>query len=285
MSNIHNGKLDCRIIEDLLPLYYDGTVNDTTKAAVEDHLNDCEKCKKDYEKYSGVVFTCDDKSTSEEFASLMKKKRKKQILTIIIASMLCGLVLSGSYNLLFKAYIKPVNDIEVKCAHKYTDNIGNSDKKIDKLFIVYKTASISEGEMKRRVYEKNGKVICDISIDTTVISRSSYEKNLLVSGIELVDFSKSGADRYPDVDIITLNGKEIWSEEKNGKEELPGYIDGWIASENGNNDEFGDSDSIGWYNNEDYLGVYYENSQREIRWDYDGNVIYDSAEKEKANNK
>ena len=285
MSNIHKNNLDCKIIEDLLPLYYDGAVNDTTKAAVEDHLNDCEKCKKDYEKYSGVVFTCGEKSTSEEFSSLMKKKRKKQILTIILASMLCGLVLSGSYNLLFKAYIKPVNDIEVKCAFKYTDNVSYSDKKIDKLFIVYKTANVSGGEMKRRVYEKNGKVIYDISLDTTVVSHSSDEKNLSVSGIELVDFSEEGAERFPDVDIITLNGKEIWSEEKNGKEELPGYIDGWIALERGNIDEFGDTDSVSWGYGEDYLEVRYDYSGRVVRWDYDGNVIFDSAEKDKDNKK
>ncbi|MBQ7115851.1 MAG: zf-HC2 domain-containing protein [Clostridia bacterium] len=279
MSNKHKNTLDCKIVEDLLPLYYDGAVNDTTKTAVEEHLKDCEKCKKDYEKYSGVIFTCDDQSTSEEFVCLMKKKRKKQILTIIIASMLCGLVLSGSYNLLFKAYIKPDTDIEVKCAHKYTDDVTYSNKKVDKLFIVYKTARISDGEMKRNVYEKNGKVIYDISIVTTVISRSSREKNLCVSGIELVDLSKNGADRYPDVDVIILNGKEIWSKEKNGNKELPGYVEGWMDFENGNNDEFGDSDSISWSNNDDYLQINYDYNNRVIRWDYDGNVIYDSAEK------
>ena len=35
MSNIHKNTLDCKIVEDLLPLYYDGAVNDTTKKAVE----------------------------------------------------------------------------------------------------------------------------------------------------------------------------------------------------------------------------------------------------------
>ncbi len=280
MSNIHKNTLDCKIVEDLLPLYHDGSVNDTTKAAVEDHLNDCEKCKKEYEKYSGVVFTCDNKSTSQEFVSLMKKKRKKQILTIILASMLCGLVLSGTYNLLFKAHIKPVNDIEVKCAHKYTDDVTYSNKKVDKLFIVYSTANISDRELKRSVYEENGKLIYDISIDTTVISESYHDKNLCVSGIELVDLSKDATNRYPDVDIIIFNGKEIWSKEKNGKKELPGYIKGWMDLENGNNDEFGDTDSVSWVTADNYLEVSYDYNNHVIRWDYDGNVIFDSAEKE-----
>lgn len=281
MSNIHKNTLDCKIVEDLLPLYHDGAVNDVTKNAVEDHLSDCEKCKNDYEKYSGVVFACDDKSTSEEFVLLMKKKRRKQILTIIFASMLCGLVLSGTYNLLFKAYIKPVNDIEVKCAHKYTDDVTYSNQKVDKLFIVYSTAYISDCELKRSVYEENGKLIYDISIDTTVISESYHDKYLNTSAIEIVDLSKDATDRYPDVDIIILNGKEIWSEEKNGKEELPGYIKGWMDFENGNNDEFGDSDTISWHTGDDYLGVSYDYSGRSVRWDYDGNVIFDSAEKDR----
>lgn len=280
MSNIHKNKLDCKIIEDLLPLYYDGAVNDVTKNAVKDHLNDCDKCKKDYEKYSGVVFTCDEKSTSEEFISLMKKKRKKQIFTIVIASMLCGLVLSGTYNLLFKAHIKPVNDIEVKCVYKYTDDVSYSNKKIDKFFVVSSTANMSSCMSKSRVYEKNGKVIYELNRNTTIVSKSSDDRYLNTSGIEIVDFSKTGNDRYPDVDVFILNGKEIWSKEKNGKDKLPGFIDGWLDFENGNNDEFGNSDTVFWVDDEDYLAVYYKNPQREIRWDYDGNVIFDSAEKE-----
>lgn len=280
MSNIHKNNLDCKIIEDLLPLYYDGVVNDITKNAVEDHLTDCEKCKKEYEKYSREVFACGDKSTSEEFISLMKKKIKKQIITIIIASMLCGLVLSGGYNLLFKAHIKPVNDIEVKCVYKYTDDVSYSNKKIDKFFVVSSTANMSSCRSKGRVYEKNGKVIYELNRNTTIVSKSSDDRYINTSGIEIVDFSKTGNDRYPDVDVFILNGKEIWSKEKNGKDKLPGFIDGWLDFENGNNDEFGNSDSVYWDNGEDYLAVYYENPQREIRWDYDGNVIYDSAEKE-----
>ncbi|MEE1504360.1 MAG: zf-HC2 domain-containing protein [Acutalibacteraceae bacterium] len=280
MSNIHKNNLDCKIIEDLLPLYYDGAVNDVTKNAVEDHLNDCEKCKKEYEKYSGVVFTCDEKSTSEEFVSLMKKKRKKQILTIIIASILCGIILPGGYNLLFNAHIKPVSDIEVECAYKYTDDVSYQDKKVDKLFVVYTTANMSSAEMKRHVYEENGKVIYDISLETTVISESANEKNKTTMSLELIDLPKTNT-HFPDVDIIIFNGEEIWSEEKNEKDKIPGYIKGWMDFQGENNDEFGNSDSVHWIEGEDYLGVYYENSHREIRWDYDGNVIFDSAEKKK----
>ena len=51
--------------------------------------------------------------------------------------------------------------------------------------------------------------------------------------------------------------------------------------ENGNNDEFGDTDSVSWVTGDDYLEVSYDYNHHVIRWDYDGNVIFDSAEKEK----
>ena len=281
MSNIHKNTLDCKIVEDLLPLYYDGAVNDTTKKAVEDHLNDCEKCKKEYEKYSGVVFSCDNISTSKEFALLMRKKRIKQIFTVIVASILSCSVLAGVYYLLFEAHLKPVNDIEVKCVYKYTDDECYPDKKINKFFIVYSTANKSSSSAKTRFYEENGKGIYELNINTPVISDSFDEKLEGTASIEIVDFSADEADRYPDVDVFIFNGQKVWTKEKNGKEKLPGFIDGWLDFENGNNDEFSSSDSISWSTGDDYLEVSYDYNHHVIRWDYEGNVIYDSAEKEK----
>lgn len=39
-------KLDCNIVQDLLPLFVEEIVNDPTKEAIEDHLLHCESCKK-----------------------------------------------------------------------------------------------------------------------------------------------------------------------------------------------------------------------------------------------
>ena len=36
----------CEVIEDLLPLYYDGICSKETKKAVEEHFKQCENCKK-----------------------------------------------------------------------------------------------------------------------------------------------------------------------------------------------------------------------------------------------
>ncbi len=285
MSNIHKNKLDCKIVEDLLPLYYDGVVNDTTKNAVEDHLNDCDKCKAEYEKYSKDIPTYKSKSTSKEFALLMRKKRIKQIFTVIIASILSCSVLAGGYYLLFEANIKPIDDIEVKCVYRYTDDEPYSHKKVDKFFIVYSTANASSCSYKTRFYEKNGKMIYEGTENTTVISDSFDEKNIEEASIDVVDFSAEGAEKYPDVDVFIFNGQEVWSKEKNGNDEIPEYINAYEDFLNGNTDEFGDSDLISWITDEDYLEIRYEYDNHIIRWDYDGNVVYDSAEKETDNKK
>jgi len=37
--------MNCKIIEDLLPLYHDGLASDESRALVEEHLETCERCR------------------------------------------------------------------------------------------------------------------------------------------------------------------------------------------------------------------------------------------------
>jgi len=42
-------QLNCDVVKDLLPLYVDGMVSDSSKKGIEEHLNTCADCKKTYE--------------------------------------------------------------------------------------------------------------------------------------------------------------------------------------------------------------------------------------------
>ena len=42
-------EIKCTIIQDILPLYIDGVVSQDTKEMVDQHLQHCEKCQKEYE--------------------------------------------------------------------------------------------------------------------------------------------------------------------------------------------------------------------------------------------
>ena len=41
-------KINCNVIQDILPLYIDDVVSDDTKELVEEHLQNCEICQRVY---------------------------------------------------------------------------------------------------------------------------------------------------------------------------------------------------------------------------------------------
>ncbi|WP_455544325.1 zf-HC2 domain-containing protein [Intestinibacter sp.] len=43
-------ELKCNIVEDLMPLYIDDLVSESTKEDIENHLNECDNCNKNYER-------------------------------------------------------------------------------------------------------------------------------------------------------------------------------------------------------------------------------------------
>ena len=50
-------KISCHIIQDILPLYVDGIVSEDTKEMVEEHLRECESCRKEAEHMHCLLYT------------------------------------------------------------------------------------------------------------------------------------------------------------------------------------------------------------------------------------
>ena len=47
-------KISCNVIQDIMPLYVDEIVSEDTKKLVEEHLKECEDCRKEMEKMEGT---------------------------------------------------------------------------------------------------------------------------------------------------------------------------------------------------------------------------------------
>ena len=75
-------KLSCKVIEDMLPMYYDGVCSDESAALVEEHLKECPECRAYYKKYDPVEGIKMDMSISdaEDFVLLAKQMRKRRLL-------------------------------------------------------------------------------------------------------------------------------------------------------------------------------------------------------------
>lgn len=71
-----NQKIDCDVVLDLLPLYHDDVVSETSQKLVSEHLEQCTSCKKEYEQIS-TTLVGEIQSTKEQFTRMMNARRKR----------------------------------------------------------------------------------------------------------------------------------------------------------------------------------------------------------------
>lgn len=104
--------MECRIVEDLLPLYAEGMCSDESKKYVEEHTADCASCREKLECYKEdveqiLVPGSDEEKTIEEIRPMRKvnrKLRKKRCINVILSIVLvlcAGLAGLLSYGQLF----------------------------------------------------------------------------------------------------------------------------------------------------------------------------------------
>lgn len=71
-------KIDCDIIRDLLPLYTEELASEKSRAAVEEHLEECEQCRKIYQEMKEPKPQIQyNREPAESFQKYVKKKKRK----------------------------------------------------------------------------------------------------------------------------------------------------------------------------------------------------------------
>lgn len=66
--------MKCKIICDLLPMYIDEVCSDETKEVVEEHLNTCSECRREYEQMKAEISLNEAEDLDEK--ELMKKGKE-----------------------------------------------------------------------------------------------------------------------------------------------------------------------------------------------------------------
>lgn len=90
-------KLDCKVAEDLMPLYYDGHCRSGSALLLKEHLNECEACRNLYKELISsdiveqVVF--DDEKEDRKSMMLRKKFKRYRLLSYLIIGTVTGLML------------------------------------------------------------------------------------------------------------------------------------------------------------------------------------------------
>lgn len=114
-------KINCNIIGDLLPLYVDGAVSEDTKKLVEEHLAECEECKKAAEDMGKeLVLPVHETVRAAETSFLQKMKKtwqKRRIRTAVISVAVTAGVILGSYMALtIPQWIIPYKPVDFSVA-------------------------------------------------------------------------------------------------------------------------------------------------------------------------
>ncbi len=263
-------RLDCAIVEDLLPLYHDGVVNVITAEAVEEHLKECEGCKKEYESLSAEIVGTTEKSTKEAFTIMIKKKRIKQIFMTVIACVLSCALLSGIWTFLNHACVFVQKDVKVERVYRYTDADG------EKMFYVeYECAPAKSASGEFR--DEDGIKVKEITLRAPFILPSKDEYNY--NDVMLIS-AESNIDNTAPADELIFGGQTVWTKEGNGDDEIPAYVYAYDLYQNSNNDEFGDSDTCGWSWYENTATIEHAKYGR-LTWNMEGKLIDGSPETEK----
>jgi len=99
-------KNSCEIVKDLLPLYHDDVCSNKSRSMVEEHLLECDACKKYLNSMNSDFIQSDIEKTTEQakFDKLkgIKKKLFRKKIMISAISVLCTIViLFGGFSLIF----------------------------------------------------------------------------------------------------------------------------------------------------------------------------------------
>lgn len=114
-------KIPCEVIEDLLPLYQDGGVSETSKRLLEAHLKECRDCRRKLSLMKEPInlppLAVDEAKPMKAVARGITKKRRRAVLwgVLVTALVLCGVFFGWlkfyEYRRMTEAV--PVSEVEV----------------------------------------------------------------------------------------------------------------------------------------------------------------------------
>ena len=122
-------KNECDIVKDLLFSYNDGVLSETSNEFVEEHLKNCESCKKALEEIRQESRDIEQKKEIDAFKGVRKKLTKKNI--IISISLIILLIIIIFNILVFKSYNEVASTMVVYLEDDITnEQLENIEEKI-----------------------------------------------------------------------------------------------------------------------------------------------------------
>ena len=100
-------KNECNVVRDLMPLVLDRVASDESRALVEEHMDSCEECRKQYEEMKADMpeetraeYEEEQRTIVEALRKVKRQQKKRRIRKIALLVAICMLAVFGSGMLL-----------------------------------------------------------------------------------------------------------------------------------------------------------------------------------------
>lgn len=121
--------MNCKIIQDLLPLYADGIASEETNEAVREHIAECEECGKIYEKMteSPEIIESPQNDRDVDYMKKIKSRGRKITAAIVGGLFAAAAIVLLCLKLFYWGFAVSSEDIDILCTmngHGSGDNSG-----------------------------------------------------------------------------------------------------------------------------------------------------------------
>lgn len=84
--------MKCDIIKDLIPLYIEHMTSEETNNIIEEHISNCDECKKVYEEMSMDISLSNSENKEEKTGKRIKKEFTVKKILILYVLLLLGVI-------------------------------------------------------------------------------------------------------------------------------------------------------------------------------------------------
>ena len=204
-------EIKCTIIQDVLPLYIDEVVSQDTKEMVEQHLQHCEKCQKEYETMKRKLYIPAE-NKAPIINKINKRWRKKKVIISFASIFATTIILVGVYAYAFYyerviPYSKDLIKIEMQNDNQLVSHYyGKSYSSVNE---TYPMPLEIDGEIKNVSFISYKKTMADSPSRNLInIEKNPNEQEYIWN---FSDSEKIDAVYYVDYDTEKVTaGKDSW---------------------------------------------------------------------------
>lgn len=179
---------ECDIVKDLAAPYVENLINSKSKEFVEEHLKNCDSCKKYYSDINSNILneSHNEKIKEKHELDFLKKIRKNMSILKIILFVILSIIVVVMLGIFIKCQTvtKIVNDAYDKVEYlKTLDNYKLVEKTINKNYTANDTSEIIS-----TYYYKDGKYRNDYGNTTCYYEDDSYNKIYVYHDLKQIDY-------------------------------------------------------------------------------------------------